>query len=428
MQDLRIGRRAVLGAGIALPVLHAAATTARVAAAPSDNDEVFWRNIAAQYDVPADVIQLENGNWGAMPRPVLAEYLRLVERVNRDTSYYARRGLAGDLIAAKADLAIELGVPAEDVAFTRNATEALKALILGYNRLKPGDAVLYADLDYDSMQACMESLHTRRGVTVIKIALPELATRQSLIAAYLAAFDADPRMRLVLLTHLSHRTGLVIPVREIAAAARARGIDTIVDAAHSWGQLDFALADLDCDFIGINCHKWLGNPLGVGAMYVRRSALDRIDPDPANDATMRDGVQSRVHTGTVDFAAQLTLPAALRFQRSIGASRRAGRLNMLRNRWVSRVRRLSQIEVLTPDDADLHAGITSFRLHGVTSDAANAALARRLLERYRIFTVHRSGVMRGACVRVTPGLFNNAEQMDALAAAIEEVASKSPTA
>jgi isopenicillin-N epimerase len=426
MRHLRIGRRAVLGAGIAFPVVHAAATMARVA--PADTDEVFWKGIAAQYDVPSDVIQLENGNWGAMPRPVLAEYLRLVERVNRDTSYYARRGLVGDLIAVKADLAIELGVPAEDVALTRNATEALKALILGYNRLKPGDAVLYADLDYDSMQACMESLHARRGAKVIKIALPEPATRQSLIAAYTAAFDAYPRMRLVLLTHLSHRTGLVIPVREIAAAARARGIDTIVDAAHSWGQLDFVLPDLNCDFIGLNCHKWLGNPLGVGAMYVRRPALDRIDPDPANDATMRDGIHSRVHTGTVDFAAQLTLPAALRFQRSIGAARRAARLNMLRDRWVSRVRRLSQVEVLTPDDADLHAGITSFRLHGLTSDAANAALARRLLERYRIFTVHRSGVTRGACVRITPGLFNNAEQMDALAAAIEDVASKPPTA
>jgi selenocysteine lyase/cysteine desulfurase len=424
MRDLRIGRRAVLGAGIALPVGHAAAAMARVAAAPADTDEIFWKGIAAQYDVPSDVIQLENGNWGAMPRPVLAEYLRLVERVNRDTSYYARRGLVGDLIAAKADLAVEMGVPAEDVALTRNATEALKALILGYNRLKPGDAVLYADLDYDSMQACMESLHARRGVTVIKIALPEPATRQSLVAAYTAAFDANPRMRLVLLTHLSHRTGLVIPVREIAAAARARGIDTIVDAAHSWGQLDFALSDLACDFIGLNCHKWLGNPLGVGAMYVRRSALDRIDPDPANDATMRDGVQSRVHTGTVDFAAQLTLPAALRFQRSIGAGRRAARLNMLRDRWVGRVRRLSQIEVLTPDDAELHGGITSFRLHGVPSDAANAALARQLLEKYRIFTVYRSGVMRGSCVRVTPGLFNSAEQMDALAAAIEDIASK----
>ncbi len=424
MRDLRIGRRAVLGAGIALPVGHAAAAMARVAAAPAATDEAFWKGIAAQYDVPADVIQLENGNWGAMPRPILVEYLRLVERVNRDTSYYARRGLVGDLIAAKADLATEMGVLAEDVALTRNATEALKALILGYNRLKPGDAVLYADLDYDSMQACMESLHARRGVTVIKVALPEPATKESLVAAYTAAFDANPRIRLVLLTHLSHRTGLVIPVREIAAAARARGIDTIVDAAHSWGQLDFALPDLDCDFIGLNCHKWLGNPLGVGALYIRRSALDRIDPDPANDATMRDGVQSRVHTGTVDFAAQLTLPAALRFQRSIGAARRAARLNMLRDRWVSRVRRLPRVEVLTPDDAELHGGITSFRLHGVTSDAANAALARQLLERHRIFTVYRSGVMRGACVRVTPGLFNSAEQMDALAAAIEDIASK----
>jgi isopenicillin-N epimerase len=424
MRGQPIGRRTMLGAGLALPVAHAAASMSRMASSPFAADEVFWKGVAAQYDVPSDVIQLENGNWGAMARPVLAAYQRHVERVNRDTSYYARRGLVEDLIAAKADLATEMGVPAQDIALTRNATEALKALILGYNRLEPGDAVLYADLDYDSMQACMESLHVRRGVTVVKIALPEPATKRALIDAYTAAFDAHPRMRLVLLTHLSHRTGLVIPVREIAAAARARSIDTIVDAAHSWGQLDFVLPDLDCDFIGLNCHKWLGNPLGVGAMYVRHAALERIDPDPANDAAMRDSVQSRVHTGTVDFAAQLTLPAALTFQRAIGSARRAARLGLLRDRWVGRVRHLPRVDVLTPDAVGLHGGITSFRLRDATSDAANAALARELLEKHRIFTVHRTGVARGACVRVTPALFNTMAQMDALADAISDLASK----
>ncbi|NWP29026.1 aminotransferase, partial [Escherichia coli] len=88
---------------------------------------------------------------------------------------------------------------------------ALKALILGYNRLEPGDAVLYADLDYDSMQDCMEHLRVRRGVAVVRIALPEPASRQALIDAYAEAFAANPRLRLVLLTHLSHRTGLVLP-------------------------------------------------------------------------------------------------------------------------------------------------------------------------------------------------------------------------
>ncbi|MEG3164008.1 aminotransferase class V-fold PLP-dependent enzyme [Sphingomonas sp. PB2P19] len=382
-------------------------------------DEAFWKGVASQYDVTREVIQLENGNWGMMARPVLQAYERNLERVNRDTSYYTRRGMMKDWMAARDALAATVRVPAEEIAFTRNATEALKALILGYNALTPGDAVLYADLDYDSMQACMDSLKAHRGVSVIKIALPQPATRQSLIDTYASAMEANPRLKLILLTHLSHRTGLVLPVREIAAMARARGIATIVDAAHSWCQLDMTLADLDCDYVGINCHKWLGAPLGVGAIHIRQGALAAIDCDPANPASDRDTINARIHTGTVDFAAPLTIPAALAFQNTIGSKRRANRLAALRNRWVDQVRPFAGIEILTQDDAALHGGITSFRFKGRTSAADNIAVAKRLLEEFRIFTVYRDGPAAGACVRVTPALFNTMADMDALAAALK---------
>lgn len=410
-----MNRRTLLAGLAAMP---AVARAAPALAAGGDDEDAYWRGIAAHYDVTREVIQLENGNWGMMARPVLDAYKAHLERVNRDTSYYTRRRFGADAMAARDVLAAELGVPADEIAFTRNATEALKALILGYNRLEPGDAVLYADLDYDSMQDCMEHLRARRGVSVVRIALPEPATRQALIDAYVAAFEANPRLKLVLLTHLSHRTGLVLPVREIAALARSRGIDAIIDAAHSWGQLDMTLADLDCDFVGINCHKWLGAPLGVGAVYIRGPALARIDRDPAEPIDGRDTVQARVHTGTADFAAILTVPAALAFQQAIGRTRRASRLRALRDRWVAAARALPGMEILTPDDPDLHGGITAFRLAGLTSAQANAALAGRLLDRHRIFTVHRDGPARGACVRVTPALFNSVADMDALARAL----------
>ncbi len=414
-----IDRRALLAGGMAAAALPTAGTSAA-----ATGEEAFWRSVAATYDRPADVIQLENGNWGAMPRPVLHAYQETVARVNRDTSFYARRGMASDIVASRADVAVELGVPPEEIAFTRNATEALKALILGYNRLERGDAVLYADLDYDSMQACMESLGPRRGVRVLKIALPEPATREGLLDAYERAIRAEPRLRLILLTHLSHRTGLVLPVREIAAMARERGIDVIVDAAHSWQQLDFTLPDLDCDFVGLNGHKWLGAPLGVGMIHIRRAALARIDGDPAEESAGANSIRSRVHTGTLDYAAQLTVPAALAFQRSIGRARRAARLRWLRDRWVAKARQIDGVEILTPDDPSLHGGITSFRLRGVTDIAGNKAIAARLLDRHRIFAVHRDGPAKGACIRVTPALFTQISDIDALVYALAELASK----
>ncbi|WP_294235796.1 aminotransferase class V-fold PLP-dependent enzyme [uncultured Sphingomonas sp.] len=411
-----IDRRALLAGGMAatLPLPARAGAPAH----PAPDDEAFWATVAAEYDVPQDVIQLENGNWGAMPRPVRSAYEQAVARVNRDTSYYARRGMLADLATARIAVAAELGVPADEITFTRNATEALKALILGYNRLTAGDAILYADLDYDSMQACMESLGPRRGVRVRRIALPEPATCASLIDAYAQAMADEPRLKLILLTHLSHRTGLVIPVREIAAMARARGIDVIVDAAHSWQQLDFALPDLDCDFVGLNGHKWLGAPLGIGILHIRKGALSRIDRDPAEDASGPDTVMARIHTGTLDYASWLTVPAALAFQHRIDRAARAARLRALRDRWVRQVRAIPGIEILTPDDPTLHGAITSFRVQGITSSQANAAISQRLLEQHRIFTVHRTGAANGACVRVTPSLFNSASDVDYLAKAL----------
>jgi selenocysteine lyase/cysteine desulfurase len=407
---MEIDRRTLLGAA-ALPLVAAPA-----AAAVDD-----WERIAREYDVTREVIQLEHGNWGMMARPVLAQYRANVERVNRDTSYYARRTMVADLEAVRGGLASAMGVGADEISFTRNATEAMKALILQYNRLKPGDAVLYADLDYDSMQTSMESLAARRGVRVIKIALPEPATHDSLVGAYRAAFDANPTIRMVLLTHVSHRTGLVLPVAEIATMARGRGIDALVDAAHGVGQLDFRLPDLKADFIGINLHKWIGAPLGVGALYVRRDRIGAIDPDPAENPKSTD-IVARVHTGTVDYAAQLTVPTALAFQASIGGARREARLRALRDRWVSAVRDLPQVQILTPEDPRLYGAITAFRLRGRTSHEDNVALAKTLLDKHRIFTVHRDGLASGSCVRVTPALATRMSDVDALAAAIRSLA------
>ena len=419
---MELNRRQMLMAAAAAPVAGRLEAAPLPAGARPD-DEQYWAKVASQYDVIEDIIQLENGNWGMMARPVLEQYEAAVRRVNRATSYYARRGLVPDLIAARARVAAKLGVSPEEIAFTRNATEALKALIGGYNRLRAGDAVLYADLDYDSMQACCDSLKKSRGVDVVRIALPEPATHQGLIDCYEAALKANPRVRLILLTHLSHRTGLVVPVREIVAMARARGVDAIVDAAHSWGQLDFSLPDLGADFVGLNLHKWVGAPLGVGALYIRNTKVEMIDPDIANEPPFGATAQARVHTGTVDFAAQLTVPAALDFQDAIGDTPRAARLRYLRDRWAEPLRGTPGIEILTPADPRLHGGITSFRLTGRTSEADNVAVAKRLLDDHRIFSVHRSGPARGACVRITPALFNGPGDVDMLAKAIRALAS-----
>lgn len=407
-------RREILAAAAAAPV----AGLLPQAAAAAGAREVDWDRIAALYDRPPGVIQLEHGNWGAMARPVRQEYVRQVERVNRDTSFYARRTMGADLRAAHRALAALLGVETDEVVLTRNATEALKALILGYEALRPGDTVILADHDYDAMQHCMAALRARRGVEVVRIALPHPASHQGLIDAYDAAFQANPRTRLVLLTHLGHRSGLVLPVAEITALARSRGAEVIVDAAHSLGQLDFRLPDLGADFIGVNLHKWIGAPLGVGAMIVRRGRHGEIARDPAADPVRESGIAALVHTGTVDFAAVLTLPAAIAFQDSIGAAPRAARLRALRNRWALALADHPAIDILTPNDPRLHGAITSFRIRGDASAKGHEKLAARLLDEFGLFTVVRTGLAGGACIRVTPALANRMADCDRLARAL----------
>jgi selenocysteine lyase/cysteine desulfurase len=387
-------------------------------------DEAFWAQVAAQYQIGTEVTNLEGGFWGMMARPVLAEYLRHTERVNTESSYYARRRYDADLLAVRTRVATELGVKPTEIAFTRGATEALQWLIGGYNTLKPGDAVLYADVDYTAMQDAMKWLADRRGVRVVRIAIPEPATRANVLEAYAAALRANPDIRLMLLTHLNNKTGLIIPTAEIVAAARARGVDTIVDAAHSWGQTDIKLADIGADFAGLNLHKWIGAPIGVGLMYIKEGRLDAIDRMMGDESSRADSILSRVHTGTANFAAYLTVPAALDFHNAVGPAFKAARVRYLRDRWVPEARTIRGVTILTPDEPGMAAAITSFRLHGQTTTEANRKIASDLLAR-GIFTVQRSGLDRGDCIRVTPALYNSAADVDRFVVALRNLAEQS---
>jgi isopenicillin-N epimerase len=396
-----------------LPPMPAAATLA--------TDAGYWSAVRALYDVTPDIVNLENGYWGVMIEPVRRQYLANTDMVNRDNSFYARTGFGRDMEPTRAAVAAAVGCAPDEIAFTRGATEALQLLIAGYNKLKPGDSVLYADLDYDSMQYAMNWLKDRRGVDVVRFAIPEPATREAVLQTYRNVLQANPKAKLLLLTHLSHRTGLVIPVAEISAMARARGVDVIVDAAHSWGQMDFKVGELGADFVGFNLHKWIGAPLGVGFLYIRKGRLADIDRALADEDWPATDIRSRTHTGTYNFAAFLTVLPALQWHQQIGAQAKQARLRHLRDRWVGRARGFKGLEILTPDEPGMAAGITSFRLAGKTSAADNNAIVAALRDQHGIFTVRRGGVARGQCVRVSPALYTSEADMDRLVRALAAI-------
>ncbi len=381
-------------------------------------NEIFWAKIAAQYSVTSAINNIENGYWGIMARPVMNAYVAHTERVNRENTYYARGALNDDLKTVKTRVADFLNVSNDEIRLVRGASEALQILIGGYNKLKPGDAVLYADLDYGAMKSAMQWLEGRRGVEVIKINIPEPTTRENIITAYAQAFKDHPDVRMTLVTHVNNLTGLIHPVKEISALAKSHGIDVILDSAHALGQIDFDLTDFDADFAGINLHKWIGAPIGCGLIYIRKNRIrdiDRFMNEPGDD----NDIEARAHTGTLNFAAHLTIPDALSFHEMIGIREKEARLRHLRNLWVSEARNIPGVDILTPDDPTMVAAMTSFRFKSRVTTEDNNAIVRTLAGKHNIFTVRRTGPAAGDCVRVTPAIYNSGDDMHRLAKALK---------
>lgn len=377
------------------------------------------------WDVDRSVANLENAYWGVMPREIEAEYLAHTRFLNQRNVVFVRDGIPGRertaaMEEARAAVAALMGAPVEEFALARNGTEALQNLIMQYGRLSPGDAVMYADLDYDEMQQAMAALAHYRGVKVLTFSMPEPATTANVLAEYERQLKAAPAaLKLLLVTHLSNRTGLVTPVKEIVAMARARGVDTIVDAAQTIGHLDFTLADLGADFVGFSLHKWLCAPIGTGAIWIRRSRLQDIEPCMGSTMFPADDTRSRTSVGTVNFAATMTVPAAVAFHRRIGGRAKQQHLQALRSYWVERVRDLPGMQILTPEEPARYGAVTSFRLPAFRDYAAAQRMSKLLLEKHRILTVARRGMAGGASVRVTPTLYNTHAELDRLVAALK---------
>lgn len=404
-------------AGLAL---GGAAGHAPAVAQPAGPD---WDALAASYALAGDVVNLENGYYGVMAAPVAEDYKRNIDHLNRHNSRFLRNEFDGaGLEAIRAQLAAHAGAAVDEIAITRSATESLQKLISNYRPLGAGDMVMYGNLDYDSVTDAMNDLARRRGAGVARVVLPEPASRGNVVEAYERALRAHPRTKLLLLTHVSHRTGLVVPVAEVVALARRRSVDVVVDVAHSWGQLDYRIPDFGADFVGANLHKWVGAPLGLGFLYVRRGRLQDIGVEQGNSEYPDTDIRARVHPGTLNVAALMTIPAALAFHARVPLAQRAARLRALRDYWVRRVLDVPGMQMLTPEEDGMYGAVTSFRFAGRTSFEANAALARRLADDYGIFTVARSGPAGGSCIRVTPSWFTRTEHLDRLAAALRDAA------
>jgi len=377
-----------------------------------------WDEITRLYDASPEMTNLEHGYWSVMAAPVKQAYLQQIERINAQNAIYARGRMPADTEEVRRRIAAGIGCSIEEIALTRGAADSDRLLIAGYNKLQPGDAVLHSDHDYHAAQYAMNWLTDRRGVEVVKVAIPEQASQAEIVAFYEAALAANPKIRMMLLTHVCHRSGRVLPVADIIKAAKARGVDVILDAAHSLGQIAYQIDDLGADFAAFNLHKWWGAPLGIGFLYIRKNRLADIDRDMADGDHPESDIRSRSHYGFIDFATLVATPTAIDLHEKIGAPAKQARLTYLRDYWVSRARKIPGVEIVTPDEKGAYSALTSLRLKGHDASAVVATLR----DRFKIQTVARDGLASGPVVRVTVGMPTREAELDKLVAALTEMA------
>jgi selenocysteine lyase/cysteine desulfurase len=268
----------------------------------------------------------------------------------------------------------------------------------------------------------MRWLEEARGARPVELIVPPRADQAQIFALYRDAFERNPDLKLMLLMHVSNQHGLVLPVARIAEEARKRGIDVICDSAQSWGLLDFQVPSLEVDWAGFNLHKWIGSPVGVGVLYMRRGSLAKIAPYPGESDPENTQARSRVHTATSNFAAVLAIPRALDFHEAIGAANKEARLRYLRQLWTNEAESMSHIELLGGLDEASWAGMASFRLAGKRTENDVKTLQQRLEEQFGIFTVVRDGLASGYCVRVTPQVFTTPDELARLVDALKRLA------
>lgn len=389
---------------------HAATPPAQLAA-----DEAFWAAIRADFRLTPDYVNLENGFYCFQPEPVLAAFIDNVRTLNVEASRYMRTRKDDDKARIRARLASFGGCAPEELAITRNTTESLDTVINGID-WRPGDEAVMANQDYGAMLDMFRLQSRRHGMVNRLIDIPQHpASDAEVVERYAAALT--PRTRLVMVPHMVNITGQILPVRAICDMAHAKGMPVMVDGAHTFAQIGFRIDELHCDYFGASLHKWLAAPLGAGILYVRRERIAALWPVFADDSVAGDDIRKLNHTGTHPAHTDLTILKALEYHERIGTVRKEARLRYLQRYWTARVRGRPRIVVNTPEAAERSCAIANVGIDGI----APAELARVLLERYRIFTVAIDGAgVRG--VRVTPQVYTSTAELDALVAALGELA------
>ena len=343
------------------------------------DDESYWREIQQAFTLDRTVINLNNGGVCPSPRVVHEALKRYLDISNQAPAYHMWQILEPNIESVRRRLAAQFGCDAEELAITRNASEALQIAQLGID-LRPGDEVLTTNQDYGRMLDTWEQRVRRDRIKLNKISFPVPPKSVSELADRLIG-AITPATKVLHFCHITNLTGQIFPVKPICDEARRRGIKTIVDGAHAFAHFPFKVQDLGCDFYGTSLHKWLLAPIGTGFLYVRREHLEALWPlTPASDSRRKD-IRKFEEIGTHPAANHNAIAEALTFHEGIGVERKAARLRFLRDRWARRLASNARIRIHTNLEPEHSCAIGTVQLVGMPTPQ----VAEQLWSRWRVF-------------------------------------------
>lgn len=380
-----------------------------------------WREVRAQFPLDPGLSYFNTGGLGPSPYPVL-------ETVNRHTLALERISEPGhELVAQVRRGACEfLHCEEDELAITRNTTEGMNTVARGLP-FRPGDEVLLTTHEHPGGAMPWFALARDSGI-VVRTFEPGSGGDDTLERV---RASVTPRTRVVSVSHITCTTGMVLPVRQIAALCRDRGVLSVIDGAQAVGMIPVDVHDLGCDFYATSGHKWLLGPKGTGLLYVRREMLDvwratfvgaySDEEFHLDRGIFRPLAAARaVEYGTRNTALILGLGAAIDFIRDLGIERIARRGRELCAYLTKRLEALQEVAILTPTDAAASGSIVTFRVPRPDFEPWEWANELKETHRIRVRPVGEHGLN---ALRVSTHMFNTFDDIDRLVAALGKMIS-----
>jgi isopenicillin-N epimerase len=370
-------------------------------------DGVYWEEIRKLYDFEDGFIMMNNGTLGPMPRPVFNTLMRTF-RVQVTNPYDSYNYLPTFREAVRRKLAEFVNASPDEIALTTNTTEGINIVVNGLD-MKPGDEVLVTSLEHPGHINPWRLKEKRFGIKVVEAPMPLFPKSvPEIVDAFAKAIT--PRTKIISISHTVFITGLIMPLKELSRLAHDRGLLILADSAHGLGMMNLDMKELGIDFFMSSPYKWLGAPTGVGLLYVKRDVLDKVWPTIVSSGWDTTSTAAKLDPqGQRSDAILFALDEAMNFQNRIDRTRIERRIKVLAGHLKQELAKIPGVELQTPTDPYLSAGLTKFSMKG----AEAAKLVEYLREKYNLVVRTAGSPAAGTYgVRVSTPIYVSTKEVD----------------